>query len=964
MWEKFDRETEAKIQEFWKKEKILQKSRAKNKNGKPYYLVDGPPFPTGHIHLGTALNKSLKDCAMRFKRMQGFDIYDIAGWDCHGLPTELKVEKELGISGKEDIESKIGAEKFVKACEEFSTRFIKEMTREFENLGVWMDFENAFKTLDNEYIESTWWSFAQAAKKGMLYKGVYPIQVCPQCETPLSFNEIEHKKLTDTSIYVKFPIEGKENEFLVIWTTTPWTLPGNTGVMAHPEFEYVQVQLSNGEKWVLAKELAQKVFDTIETAFTVLKTFKGKELEGLKYKSPLEKNLAIDWSKVENSENRHRVILSARYVNLDDGTGLVHCAPGHGKEDYDAGKKAGLPVISPVGIDGLLLKETGKYAGKKAKVVDSEIIGDLEAENALVFKHDYSHEYPVCWRCDSPLLMISIPQWFLGTESLKDRAKQLNEEVQWIPKWVKDRFKNWVEEGVSDWPITRDRYWGTPAPIWECKACGGIKVIESAQELKKNALGKHDFAKMDFHKPWIDEVRLKCGKCGKEMERVPEILDGWFDAGVCSWAGMKYPKEKKSFEKYWPSDLNIEGRDQIRGWWNAELMCSMIAFDRKPFKSIGMHGFSMDLEKRKMSKSKGNIITPAEVISKECRDSMRYYFVQLMHGEDFSFDWNAFKNIGKTFSTLQNVFNYASMYLSLEELDSLEAKALEKMGAEDLWIVSRANSLVEECVKSFEASSYAKATEALDCFINEELSKTYVKLVRERSEGNDRKAVEKALNYSLTQVLKLLAPIAPHLAEFYYQRMQKRKEPSVHLLRINAEKGFVDRKLEEEMQKAKGLVESLLALREEQKLRLRWALKEAVVQTSSGKELSKTRDLIARMAKVKKLSESSKVPLGKNWAKKEVSGEIVVFLDTSADESLKNEWELAELLRRVQEARKKAGLKPGQKASLLIECSDEKFLKEFGKKIEAQTSTEIRQGRPNAEREKLVEREFAIEVKA
>ncbi|MBS3058172.1 MAG: isoleucine--tRNA ligase [Candidatus Diapherotrites archaeon] len=1003
-WERLDNETEREIQGFWKKNRIYEKSKRKNAKGKPFYMMDGPPFPTGHIHLGTALNKSLKDASMRFKRMRGFDVMDIAGWDCHGLPTELKVEAKLGLKSREEIEEKIGVEKFVKECHAFSTEFIGKMTEEFENLGVWMDFENSYKTLDNEYIENNWWSFKQASDKGMLYKGIYPIQVCPKCETPLAFNEIEHQKLADTSVYVKFKLKEKENTFLIIWTTTPWTLPGNSGVMAHPEFEYVEAQLSNGEKWILAKELCQKIFGTIETGFTILRTFKGKELEGLRYEQPLEKFLKIDWSKHENAENKYKVILSARYVNLEDGTGLVHCAPGHGKEDFDAGKKAGLPALTPVQINGAMTQEAGNYAGKKAKIVDEEIIQDLQNEEALVFKHSYTHEYPICWRCNTPLLMISIPQWFFKTESLKEKAKEFNEQVNWVPKWAKERFKNWVDEGVADWPVTRDRFWGTPAPVWECKNCGEVKVIGSVEELKENAIGEVEWKSIDLHKPWIDKVELKCKKCGKEMKRIPEILDGWFDAGVSSWCALGFPKKKKAFEKYWPADLNIEGRDQIRGWWNSQLMCSMMAFGKKPFKTIGMHGFFLDLERKKMAKSKGNIVSPAELLEKNSRDTVRYYMVQLLTGEDLAFDWNAFKDINKAFSILQNSFNFLEIYSKPKVVEKITAKGLK---AEDLWIVSRTNSLLEECIKAFENYDFGKATKAIDNFIIEDFSRTYIKLVRERIGGKEAKAVESTMNYCLLQLFKIMAPITPHLSEFYYQKMRsKGDEESIHLLELkNAEQKIVNKKLEEEMQKAKEAAEALLALRDENKLKLRWQLKEAALQTQSGKEFAKTKEILARMANVKKVTEQKNAPGFKKFASKELgttiavspaSDELAVFKDTAtgktkklgttflaeqgvkekklgttkvflnleADEELKQEWELSELLRRIQYSRKKAGLKPGQKASLLIECSDAGFVKKFKARIEKETSTKLAEQKLGTTKEKLVEREFSIELKA
>ncbi|MEM0360814.1 MAG: class I tRNA ligase family protein, partial [Candidatus Diapherotrites archaeon] len=451
---------EAKIQDFWKKNKIMDKARAQSsKKKKPFYFMDGPPYATGHIHMGTALNKILKDVAMRSRRMLGYNVFDRPGYDTHGLPIENRVEKELGLKDKREIEA-LGVEKFVEECRSFATKYIGTMNSEFENLGVWMDWNDPYITLENEYIEAIWWAFKKAEEKGLLYLGQYPVHVCPHCGTAVAYNEIEYTKQTDTSVYVKFPLKDKKSEFLVVWTTTPWTLPGNTGVMVNPDFEYSFVKLSNGETWIIAKEKVQGLMDAIEAGFTIERTVKGKELEGLQYENPLSKHL-----KLPKMDGAYRVILSQRYVNLEEGTGLVHTAPGHGKEDFEEGSRQGLPAISPVEINGLMTEEAGKYAGKKARIVDEEIISDLEAEGALVFKHPYTHDYPVCWRCNSPLLMLSTPQWFFSIKKIQGKLLEENKKVQWIPPWMQARMQNWLES-LGDWPVSRKRYWGTPLPIW------------------------------------------------------------------------------------------------------------------------------------------------------------------------------------------------------------------------------------------------------------------------------------------------------------------------------------------------------------------------------------------------------------------------------------------------------------------------------------------------------------------
>ncbi|MEI6058544.1 MAG: isoleucine--tRNA ligase [archaeon] len=608
--------TEKDILDFWKKNKIYEKSKIQNKSGKKFYFMDGPPYATGHIHMGTALNKILKDIAMRSQRLQGKDVFDRAGYDTHGVPIEFKIEKEIGAKTKQDIE-KYGVKKFIDKCKEFATKYIDVMNSEFENLGVWMDFKRPYLTLDEKYIETIWDAFKVADKKGLLYLGKYPVHICPRCETAVAFNEIEYSKQDDLSIFVKFQLKNKKNTFLIIWTTTPWTLPANTGVMVHPDIEYQELEISSGEKWIIAKPLVPKIMAQLEMGFTVREEFKGKHMEGWDYINPLSKNLNL------KTKNAYKVITSSRYVTTEDGTGLVHAAPGHGKEDYEVGKKFNLDMPSPVDISGHLTEEAGKYQGKKARVVDEEIIKDLEEDNALVYKMKYSHDYPMCWRCHSALLMVSLPQWFLKISAIQKQILNENEKTEWNPNWMKMRMKAWLE-GISDWPVSRKRYWGTPLPIWVCDNCNEKIVIGSKKELEK--LSKKKIK--DVHKPEIDKIIIPCQnkKCKGTMKRVEEVLDVWFDSGVSSWAALE---TEANIKKFWPADLNIEGKDQVRGWWNSQFILSQIKFNKKPFKSILEHGMVLDIGKKKMSKSLGNIISPQEIIDKHSRDYLRYYFTKI-----------------------------------------------------------------------------------------------------------------------------------------------------------------------------------------------------------------------------------------------------------------------------------------------------------------------------------------------
>ncbi len=877
------KKTEEEILKFWKEKKIYEKSKEKNAKGKKFYLMDGPPYATGHIHMGTALNKILKDIAMRSQRMQGKNVFDRAGYDTHGVPIEFQIEKEIKSKSKKDIE-KFGVKKFIGKCKEFATRFIGVMNSEFENLGVWMDFQNPYLTLDKEYVESIWDCFKIADKKELLYLGQYPVHVCPRCETAVAYNEIEYSKQEDNSIYVKFPLKGKENTYLIIWTTTPWTLPGNTGVMVNPKFEYQEVKLSNGEKWIIAKELVQKIMTELELGYSVEKEYSGKELEGWKYENPLSNNLNL------KTKDAYRVVLSSRYVNLEEGTGLVHCAPGHGKEDYEVGKEAGIDILCPVGIDGLLTKESGKYAGKKARVVDSEIIEDLKKQGFLVHQVRYTHDYPLCWRCKSPLLMVSLPQWFLRISKIHKKILQENEKTNWAPPWMKLRMNAWLE-GISDWPVSRKRYWGTPLPIWICEKCSEKKVVGSISELEKLSGKKVK----EVHKPEIDEVFLKC-KCGGKMKRVEEVLDVWFDSGVSSWAALN-----STNKKFWPADLNIEGKDQVRGWWNSQLILSEIKFNKKPFENILVHGMVLDLGKKKMSKSLGNIVSPHEIIAKYGRDYMRYYFAKVSKGEDFAFDEGEFKEIQKVFRVLVNLNSF---------INQIDKKGEEKQCIEDKWILSRFNSMIERVVKDYNEFRFPDVVKEIEDFLVSEVSRTYIQMIRER--GGE---VQEVLNQIRIGVVKLLAPIAPFVSEEIWQELRKEKivkEESVHLAGFpTLNLGKINNKLEHDFSILLKIIEAGLAVRNEKGVGLKWPLAEAVIYLPSIRDSDKFEEILKSQLNLKK------VEFKKDAYKFE--HDRFIDLDTEMTPELEQEGYAREIARKVQALRKKAGLVKSDRIDLVIE---------------------------------------------
>ncbi|MCX8190214.1 MAG: isoleucine--tRNA ligase [Candidatus Diapherotrites archaeon] len=945
----FGREEEELIKDFWLAKEIPKKSRQLNsKAKKKFYLMDGPPYATGHIHLGTALNKVLKDVAMRSKRMHGYKVFDRPGYDTHGLPIEHKVEKKLGFSNKGDIE-RFGIANFVEECKKFATEFIDTMNSEFMDLGVWMDWENPYLTLDAQYIEAIWWAFKNAEKKKMLYLGYYPIHVCPRCATPLAYYEINYTKLTDESIYVKFPVVGKEKTYLIIWTTTPWTLPGNTGVMVHPDFDYAFATLSNGEVWIIAKELIHGIMEKLEYAYTIEKVVKGKELEGMHYTNPLAKNLKID----SGLNGAYRVVTSSRYVTLDFGTGLVHCAPGHGKEDYEAGRKACLPLLCPVGIDGTMLEEAGKYAGKKAREVDQEIIDDLESSGFIVYKHSYTHDYPICWRCSTPLIMLSTPQWFLNVSKIQKKLIAANKKVRWVPEWVGARMQNWLES-LSDWPISRMRYWGTPVPIWSCKKCNSYHVFGTLEELKK-ASGVKKLP--EPHRPYIDEIRLKC-KCGGEMVRIPEVLDVWFDSGVSSWAALGFPKEKKLFKSFWPADLNLEGTDQIRGWWNSQLIAGLICFGKSPYKAVSVHGMVLDIDKRKMSKSIGNVVMPSDVIKEYSRDYLRYYLVKNSRGTDMLFSWDEFKDIRRFFNTFTNSTNYYLMYLK-------DATATKKNGkdlrTEDLWILSRYNSIISEATQAYANYEFWRVLMLVEYFVIEDFSRNYIKLIRDRVD-EDKAILCKIFSEILLGIAKLLAPIVPHFSEYIYRELRAKNMPeSIHFCSMPmSKKAKINKKLEKDFASALEIIQAVLLLREKNHLRRRWTLRSIVVQPKAKFKVSKVAQILKIGCNVLEVLEN--FPKDSSLVCTETEN-FKVCIDTFAEQWLKDEWEFRELVRRIQAERKVKGLMPKQKASLILECNDVVFLEKFVKRIEKETNTKInKSGVIKKEFEKIIQREFRFEI--
>jgi isoleucyl-tRNA synthetase len=891
---------EDKIKHFWEQKKIYEKIK---KSGKKFYFLDGPPYATGYIHMGTAWNKILKDSYIRFWRMNGLWVWDQPGYDTHGLPIENQVEKQLGTKTKSDIE-RLGIAKFVEECRTYATKFIGIMNEQFNDLGVWMDWDNPYLTLSREYIEGAWATFKIAFEKGLLYRGLYPVHVCPRCETAVAYNEIEYGKADDPAVYVKFPVKGEENTYFVIWTTTPWTLPANTGIMAKPSAEYVKVKVM-GEFLIVAKELLESVMSKAEIShYEIVKTMKGKDLKDKEFDHPLK-----DIFKFQENV-KHRIVLSDQFVELETGTGLVHTAPGHGQEDYKVGTEAGLAIISPVKLNGRYNEECGRFADVFVKDADRQIIEIMKERDMLLAEEKINHDYPFCWRCRSPLLEMSVSQWFFKVTQIRNKLIKENSKVKWHPEWAGQRFHNWLNS-LGDWPISRQRYWGIPLPIWICE-CGEVKIIGSSSELPVKI--------KDLHRPYIDEIKLPC-KCGLEMKRINDVLDVWFDSGLASWSSLGYPEKHEPFKKLWPADLNIEGPDQIRGWWNSQLITSVITFDRAPFKDILLHGFVLDAHGSKMSKSKGNIVSAEEVVKKYGRDVLRLYLLSSPQWDDFYFKWEDVESIAKSFVIIENSFRYVNSYAK-------KGKKPKSLQPEDEWILSRLNSVVDEATKSFKTYNIHKAASTITEFILNDFSRHYIKIIRDRVwptyEGTDKAAAEYALITVAETVTKMLAPFCPFFTEKIYQ--ENGKKESVHLENWpKSDKKMIKEKLEKEMEIVKEIIEVANAIRKENNVKIRWPLEYITVES----EDTETKDAIKTFGQViLGMANTKQISGQKDGYKKEFS-KGAVYLSRNI---LKREAILRELLREIQAQRKRQNLNINDKIMLYI---SDPSLREFENDITA-----------------------------
>ncbi len=834
---------EKEVLDFWKKNDIFQKSIDQREGSDVFTFYDGPPTANGKPHIGHIETRVFKDLFPRYRTMKGMKVLRKAGWDTHGLPVELEVEKLLGLDGKEQIEQ-YGIEPFIKKCKESVWKYKGEWERMSDRVGYWADMENPYITYDNKYIESVWWSLKQIADMGLLYKGHKVVPYCPRCGTALSSHEVSqgYKTVKEKSAFVRFKVKGTENTWLYAWTTTPWTLPSNVALCVNPDEEYAKFDF-DGRTVIMAKALIHTVLGE-DAEITNLTTFPGMELKGMEYE-PL-----FDFQKGLVDKPAWRVVCDS-YVTMTDGTGIVHQAPAFGEDDARVGRENDLPFLQLVNTKGELTKET-PWAGVFVKKADPLILKDLDERGLLVKAAPFEHDYPFCWRCDTPLIYYARSTWFIRMTQAHDALMKSNAAVNWMPENIKDgRMGNFLDN-VIDWGLSRERYWGTPLPVWLCK-CGHMHVIGSIEELKKLSDNCPD--DIELHRPYIDNVTLKCEKCGGEMHRTPEVIDCWYDSGSMPFAQWHYPFENKEiFEENFPADFISEAIDQTRGWFYTLTAISTLLFKRAPFENVLVLGHVQDAEGKKMSKHIGNVVDPWSVLDKQGADAVRWYFYA--NGAPWlptRFSGDLVSEMqGKFMGTLWNTYAFFTLYASIDNYEPEAAKADPKdFTLMDRWVLSRLNSLVDFVDKGLAEYKATETSRAIAQFVDE-LSNWYVRLNRERFWGKGLEGSKLAAFETLYTVLltlsKLLAPYIPFMTETIYRNLAvghlTGAPESVHLCDFPvADLSKVDKELEAGMDEVESVVQLGRAARNAASLKVRQPLSRCLVK---GKRLS---DEIAQLIK-------------------------------------------------------------------------------------------------------------------
>ncbi len=899
---------EEKILKLWKEKKIFEKSLEKTKDKPRFIFYEGPPFANGLPGIHHLLARAFKDIILRYKTMQGFFVERRAGWDTHGLPTEMETEKKLNIKSKKEIE-KLGVQKFIEECRNNVFTYKKEWEEFSKRIGFWLDFENAYVTCSNDYIESLWWILKQIWDKGLLYQDYKVVPYCSRCGTSLSSHEVAqgYKKVTEESITVKFELVDEPGTYVLAWTTTPWTLPGNVAAAINPKFTYAKVKINN-EYLILAKER----IEACDVKGKIVEEFKGKDLLGLEYK-PL-----FPFTRPGHVDKKAYFVIAGDFVSLEEGTGLVHIAPAFGEDDMEVAKENNLPVLMTVDEEGRFKEEIKDWAGMLVTEQKTNILikKNLDDRNLLYGEQIYEHDYPFCWRCKEKLIYYAKNSWFIKMSAIKKDLIKNSEEINWEPKYIKKgRFGEWLKE-VKDWNLSRERYWGTPLPIWECDKCGEKICIEGIKELEK--LSGEKIA--DLHRPFVDKITFKCERCDGTMRRVPEVIDCWFDSGSMPFAQWHYPFENKNkIDKgeSFPADFISEGIDQTRGWFYTLLAISTLLQKSVSYKNVICLGLVLDNKGQKMSKSRGNIIKPQEVINKFGADCARFYFYTVNPaGETKRFDFKDAQSLCRRF--FDTLWQSCIFFSTYADEDFKPKKDFKPKNLLNQWIVSRLENLNSQVSKNLNSYDVVSAARALLDFVDD-LSNWYIRRSRKRFQKPETKEIKEeasqTLYYVLLKLTKLIAPFTPFIAEELYQKLNG-VEKSVHLDGYpKSDKKLINAELEEKMEKIREIITEALALRAEAGIKVRQPLAELKIKNKLDEDLL---ELIKDEVNVKKIT------FGKE-----------IKLDTKISKELEQEGRYRELVRNVNKIRKEMKFAP--KDVIIIDSTVdvinvEDFKKEVGAK--------------------------------
>ncbi len=837
---------EKDIRERWQKENILDKCIENRKDNDNWVFYDGPIYANAAPGIHHVFAKTIKDAFCKYKTMQGYRVLRKIGLDTHGLPIEVNVEKKLGFTSKADIE-KFGVENFCKECNKATAINIGEINKVTDMMGQFIDCDNPYVTCSNDYIESEWWIINELNKKGLIYHGSKVLPYCPRCGTELSSNEVAqgYESVSVNTVIVPFKLVN-EDTYVLVWTTTPWTLMANVALCVNPSLEYLKVQ-SMGYNFIVGASLANSV---LGDEYEVLDKYKGKDLVGLKYEQ------LLPFVKVEGKSFE---IVADNYVTDSDGTGIVHIAPAYGEDDNRVCRENDITFINPVGKDGKYNEGPWKGRVVTSSELELDIIKYLKENDKLFKKIKMTHDYPHCWRCKEPLIYYAKPAWYVKNTKLKEEIIKENNKINWFPAYVGEkRFGNWLDNMI-DWSISRNRYWGCPLPIWTCE-CGNFESIGSLDELQERLIEDIDVRKIELHRPYVDDLHIKCSKCGKTMERVKDVMDVWFDSGAMPYAQFHYPFENKElFESQFPADFIAEGIDQTRGWFYVLLVISTLLSGKSSFKNVVVNDMMLDKNGKKMSKSLGNIVNPVDIMTKYGADEVRFY---LMYASPvwtpLKFDEEGIKEVhSKFFNPFKNTYNFFSMYATTDNIDIKDCQIAVKDREEiDKWLLSRYNSLLKNVYNSYEEYDLNKVVKYVTNFVSDDLSNWYIRRCRNRFWGSELNNSKKSVYITTYEVLvglsKIIAPITPYISEEIYTKLTK--EYSVHTSNFpKFDEKLIDLKLEEKMDYVRNLISMGRMVREESKIKVRTPLSEAIIDKNIYDKISDLIPLIEEELNVKKL---------------------------------------------------------------------------------------------------------------